>query len=171
IIGNAEPNFFGGIANDFSYKNFALNVLFQFSQGNEIYSEINHQRNAVVRCNNLSTDALRRWRQQGDITDFPKPVRDDPMQTDSRVQSRWVEDGSYIKLKNVNLRYTFPSVLVNRIGLRRLDAFMTATNLVTWTRYTGFDPDVNSYAGLRVGVDEGSYPQSRTVIFGLNIGL
>lgn len=171
IIGNAEPNFFGGIANDFTYKNFALNVLFQFSQGNDIYSEINHQRNAVVRYNNLSTDALRRWRQQGDITDFPKPVRDDPMQTDSRVQSRWVEDGSYIKLKNVNLRYTFATGLVSRIGLRRLDAFMTATNLITWTRYTGFDPDVNSYAGLRVGVDEGSYPQSRTVIFGLNIGL
>ncbi len=171
IIGYAEPKFFGGISNDFSYKNFSLNVLFQFSYGGQLYSEINHQRNAVVRYNNLSTDALRRWRQQGDITDYPKPVRDDPMQTDSRVQSRWVEDGSYIKLKNVNLRYAFAPTLINRIGLRSLDAFVTATNLITWTRYTGFDPDVNSYSGLRVGVDEGSYPQSRTVIFGLGIGL
>lgn len=171
IIGYAEPKFFGGISNDFSYKNFSLNVFFQFSYGGDIYSEINHQRNAVVRYNNLSADALQRWRQQGDITDYPKPVRDDPMQTDSRVQSRWVEDGSYIKLKNVNLRYSFSPDLIHRIGLRSLDAFVTATNLVTWTRYTGFDPDVNSYAGLRVGVDEGSYPQSRTVIFGLGIGL
>lgn len=171
IIGNAEPTFFGGISNDFSYRNFSLNVLFQFSYGNDIYSEINHQRNTIVRYNNLSTDALRRWRQQGDVTDYPRPVRDDPMQSESRVQSRWVEDGSYIKLKNVNLRYRFSPTLINRIGLRSLDAFITGTNLITWTRYTGFDPDVNSYAGLRVGVDEGSYPQSRTFIFGFNIGL
>ncbi|MBE8714220.1 SusC/RagA family TonB-linked outer membrane protein [Sphingobacterium hungaricum] len=171
IIGYAEPKFFGGISNDFSYKNFSLNVFFQFSYGNEIYSEINHQRNSVVRYNNLSTDALSRWREQGDITNFPKPVRDDPKQSDSRVQSRWVEDGSYIKLKNVNLRYSFAPDLVKRIGLYRLDAFVTASNLITWTKYTGFDPDVNSYSGLRVGVDEGSYPQSRTFIFGLNIGL
>ncbi|MBK1440893.1 TonB-dependent receptor [Parapedobacter sp. ISTM3] len=171
IIGNAEPNFFGGISNDFSYKNFSLNIFFQFSQGNDIYSEINHQRNAIVRYNNLSTDALRRWRQQGDITDFPKLIRDDPKQSDSRVQSRWVEDGSFIKLKNVNLRYRFAPSLIDRIGLRQLEAFMTATNLITWTKYTGFDPDVNSYAGLRVGVDEGSYPQNRSFIFGINIGL
>lgn len=171
IIGNAEPTFFGGISNDFSYKNFSLNVLFQFSYGNDIYSEINHQRNAIVRYNNLSTDALRRWREQGDVTDYPRPVRDDPMQSESRVQSRWVEDGSYIRLKNLNLRYRFPSTWVSRIGIRSLDAFVTGTNLITWTKYTGFDPDVNSYSGLRVGVDEGSYPQSRTFIFGLNIGL
>jgi len=171
IIGYAEPKFFGGISNDFMYKNFSLNVFFQFSYGGDIYSEINYQRNAVVRYNNLSADALHRWRQQGDVTDFPKPVRDDPMQSDSRVQSRWVEDGSYIKLKNVNLRYSFLPSLINRIGLRSLDVFVTATNLITWTKYTGYDPDVNSYAGLRVGIDEGVYPQSRTVIFGLNIGL
>ncbi|GHE39580.1 SusC/RagA family TonB-linked outer membrane protein [Sphingobacterium griseoflavum] len=171
IIGYAEPKFFGGISNDFSYKNFSLNVFFQFATGNDIYSEINHQRNSVIRYNNLSTDALNRWRQQGDVTNFPKPVRDDPRQSDSRVQSRWVEDGSYVKLKNVNFRYTFSPSLVQRIGLRKVDAFVTATNLITWTRYTGFDPDVNSYSGLRVGVDEGSYPQSRTFIFGLNIGL
>lgn len=171
IIGNAEPKFFGGFSNDFTYRNFSLNVLLQYAYGNDIYSEINHQRNAIVRYNNLSTDALRRWRNQGDITDYPKPVRDDPMQTDSRVQSRWVEDGSYIKLKNVSLRYRFPNSIASKIKLRSLDAFVTGTNLITWTRYTGFDPDVNSYAGLRVGVDEGSYPQSRTVVFGFNIGL
>lgn len=171
IIGNAEPTFFGGLSSDFSYKNFSLNVLFQFSYGNDIYSEINHQRNTIVRYNNLSTDALRRWRQQGDVTDYPRPVRDDPMQSESRVQSRWVEDGSYVRLKNLNLRYRFSPTLVSRIGIRSLDAFVTGTNLITWTRYSGFDPDVNSYSGLRVGVDEGSYPQSRTFIFGLNIGL
>lgn len=171
IIGNAEPSFFGGFTNEFSYGNFALNVFFQFSYGNDIYSEINHQRNSVVRYNNLSTDALHRWRKQGDITDFPKPVRDDPKQSDSRVQSRWVEDGSYLKLKNINLRYSLPQNLIQKTGLQKISAFVSATNLITWTHYTGFDPDVSSYSGLRVGVDEGSYPQNRTFIFGLNIGL
>ncbi|WP_433902574.1 SusC/RagA family TonB-linked outer membrane protein [Sphingobacterium puteale] len=171
IIGSAEPKYFGGISNDFSYKNFHLNVFFQYSVGNQIYSELNHQRNSIVRYNNLSTDALNRWREQGDQTDFPRLIRDDPKQSDSRVQSRWVEDGSYLKLKNVNLRYSFDSAWSKRIGLRKLDAFVTATNLITWTKYTGFDPDVNSYSGLRVGLDEGSYPQSRTFMFGLILGL
>lgn len=171
IIGYAEPKYFGGISNDFSYKNFHLNVFFQYAVGNQIYNELNHQRNSIVRYNNLSTDALDRWREQGDQTNFPRLIRDDPKQSDSRVQSRWVEDGSYLKLKNVNLRYSFDSALSKRIGLRKLDAFVTATNLVTWTKYTGFDPDVNSYSGLRVGLDEGSYPQSRTFTFGLIFGL
>ncbi|MDO9553278.1 TonB-dependent receptor [Rhodonellum sp.] len=171
VIGNATPDFFGGINNDFTYKNFSLSVFFQFSYGNDIYSEINHQRNSIVRYNNLSTDALNRWRQQGDITDYPKPVRDDPLQSMNRIQSRWVEDGSYIKLKNVHFRYSLPNKMLNRWKISKLDAYVTATNLITWTNYTGYDPDVNSYSGLRVGVDEGSYPQSRTIILGLNIGL
>ena len=170
MIGDATPDFYGGITNDFSYKNFSLSVFFQFSYGNDIYSEINHQRNSVVRYNNLSRDALNRWREQGDITDFPRPIQDDPLETDSRVQSRWVQDGSYIKLKNINLRYSFPGKLIDQFGLSRLDAYITGSNLITWTHYTGYDPDVNSYNGLRTGVDEGSYPQSRTFILGLNLG-
>ena len=170
IIGDATPDFFGGITNNFSYKNISLSIFFQFSYGNDIYSEINHQRNSVVRYNNLSTDALDRWREQGDVTDFPRPLRDDPLESDSRIQSRWVEDGSYIKLKNINLNYSFPEALIGRLGLSKLDAYITGSNLITWTKYTGFDPDVNSYSGLRAGVDEGSYPQSRTVILGLNFG-
>ncbi|MBJ2176048.1 TonB-dependent receptor [Aureibaculum sp. A20] len=170
IIGDATPDFFGGITNNFSYKGLSLGIFFQFSYGNDIYSEINHQRNSVVRYNNLSTDALDRWRNQGDVTDFPKPVLDDPLRSDSRVQSRWVEDGSYIKLKNINLSYNIPNNVVTKLGLRKLEVYASALNLITWTKYTGFDPDVNSYSGLREGIDEGSYPQSRTIMLGLNIG-
>ena len=170
IIGDATPDFYGGINNTFSYKGLSLGVFFQFSYGNDIYSEINHQRNSVVRYNNLSTDALNRWRKQGDVTNFPKPVSDDPLRSDSRIQSRWVEDGSYIKLKNINLRYRFPDQTVSKLGLRKLEIYTSAVNVLTWTHYTGFDPDVNSYSGLREGLDEGSYPQSRTITLGVNIG-
>ncbi|MCG9793114.1 SusC/RagA family TonB-linked outer membrane protein [Flavobacterium algicola] len=170
VIGNATPSFFGGINNTFSYKGLSLNVFFQYAYGNDIYSEINHQRNSIVAYNNLSTDALDRWREQGDVTNYPKPVRDDPMQSDSRIQDRWIEDGSYIKLKSVNLSYSFPRDLFATSGISKLDIYLNATNLITWTKYTGFDPDVSSYSGLRVGIDDGSYPQSRTITLGLNIG-
>lgn len=171
IIGYAEPKYFGGFSNDFTYKDFSLSVFFQYSVGNEIYSELNHERNSMTRYKNVSADALKRWRQQGDVTDYPRIIRDDPKQSDSRVQSRWVEDGSYIKLKNVNFRYNVNPEWIKRFGLRKLDVSVTASNLITWTKYTGYDPDVNSYSGLRVGLDEGSYPQSRTFMFGLIFGL
>lgn len=170
IIGNAQPDFTGGITNEFSYKNFSLRIFHQFSYGNDIYSYLNFQRHALVRYNNVSTDALRRWRQQGDVTDVPKPVRDDPMETDSRVQSRWVEDGSYIKLKSVTLAYQIPQSLLSRYRISSLRAYVTAQNLITWTHYTGYDPDVDSYSGVRIGIDEGAYPQSRTVAMGVNVG-
>jgi TonB-linked SusC/RagA family outer membrane protein len=170
IIGNAQPLFTGGLNNDFSFMNFSLNVFFQFSYGNEIYSHLNNMRNWVFAYNNVSTDALNRWREQGDITDYPAPVRNDPMRNEYlRVSDRWVEDGSYIRLKNLSLSYTIPSAFTKKVGISRLRTYVTGQNLLTFTHYTGYDPEVNSYSGLQLGVDEGAYPQSRTVIFGINV--
>ena len=170
IIGNAQPLFAGGFNNDFSWKNFGLNLFFQFCYGNDIYSHLNNMRNWVFAYNNVSTDALNRWRKQGDVTDYPAPVRNDPMRNEYlRVSDRWIEDGSYLRLKNVTFSYTIPQELTSKAGISKLKAYVTGQNLVTWTHYTGYDPEVNSYSGLQVGVDEGAYPQSRTVIFGINL--
>ncbi len=169
IIGNAQPDFTGGLNNDFSYKNFNLNVFFQFSYGNDIYSNLKFMRNWVFAYNNVSTNALNRWRKQGDITNYPKPTRTDPMQNTNRVSSRWIEDGSYLKLKSVSLSYKVPSRFIKRLKVSGIKAYVTAQNLITWTHYTGYDPDVSSYSNLRLGIDDGSFPQSRTFIFGLNI--
>src|SRR5690606_20292508 len=139
IIRDATPSFWGGISNEFGYKNFSLSVFMQYVYGNDIYSELNHQRNSIRRYDNLSTDALNRWRQQGDITNFPKPVRDDPRESDSRVQDRWIEDGSYLKIKNVMLSYDLNSDLISRIGLSTLQIYLSATDLLTFTRYTAFE--------------------------------
>jgi len=172
IIGNAQPDFTGGLNNDFSYKNFTLNVFFQFSYGNEIYSNLNMMRNWVFAYNNVSTDALNRWRKQGDVTTFPRPIRNDPLGNEYlRVSDRWVQDGSYLRLKNVSLAYNVPSKIANKLNISGIRAYITAENLITWTHYTAYDPEVNSYSGLQLGVDDGSYPQSRTFIFGLNIEL
>jgi len=170
IIGNAQPKFTGGLNNDFSYKNFSLNIFLQFSYGNDIYSNLNMMRNWVFAYNNVSTDALNRWRKQGDVTDFPRPIRNDPLRNEYlRVSDRWIEDGSYMRLKNVSLAYDLPRRLANRIFLEGLQLYVTGENLITWTHYTAYDPEVSSYSGLQIGVDDGSYPQSRTFIFGLNI--
>lgn len=170
IIGDAQPLFAGGFSNDFSYKGFGLNVFLQFCYGNDIYSHLNNMRNWVFAYNNVSTDALNRWRKPGDVTNYPAPIRNDPLGNEyNRVSSRWVEDGSYMRLKNITLSYTLPKEITNRAGVGRLRAFITGENLLTFTHYTGYDPEVNSYSGLRIGVDEGAYPQSRTVIFGLNV--
>jgi TonB-linked SusC/RagA family outer membrane protein len=170
IIGDAQPIFAGGFSNDFSYKNFSLNLFLQFCYGNDIYSHLNNMRNWVFAYNNVSTDALNRWREQGDVTDYPAPVRNDPKRNEYlRVSDRWIEDGSYMRLKNVTFSYTIPKAITSRAGISRLRAYVTGENLLTFTHYTGYDPEVNSYSGLQVGVDEGAYPQSRTVIFGLNL--
>lgn len=172
IIGNAQPDFTGGFNNDFSYKGFSLNVFFQFSYGNDIYSNLNMMRNWVFAYNNVSTDALNRWRKQGDVTNFPRPIRNDPLRNEYlRVSDRWVEDGSYLRLKNVSLSYDLPSGIVSKLKLSGIRAYVTGQNLVTWTHYTAYDPEVSSYSGLQLGVDDGSYPQSRTFIFGLNVQL
>lgn len=170
IIGNAQPLFTGGLNNDFAYKNFTLNFFLQFSYGNDIYSNLNMMRNWVFAYNNVSTDALHRWRKQGDITDFPRPIRNDPLRNEYlRVSDRWIEDGSYMRLKNVTLAYNLPKRMADKIFLEGLQLYVTGENLITWTHYTAYDPDVSSFSGLRVGVDDGSYPHSRTFVFGLNI--
>jgi TonB-linked SusC/RagA family outer membrane protein len=170
IIGNAQPKFTGGFSNDFSYKNFSLNVFFQFSYGNDIYSNLNMMRNWVFAYNNVSTDALNRWKKQGDVTNFPRPIRNDPLGNEyNRVSSRWVEDGSYLRLKNVRFSYDVPKDIVSKIKLSGIQAYITGENLITWTHYSAYDPDVSSYSGTQLGIDDGSYPQSRTFIFGLNV--
>jgi TonB-linked SusC/RagA family outer membrane protein len=170
IIGNAQPKFTGGFNNDFSYKNFTLNLFFQFTYGNDIYSNLNMMRNWVFAYNNVSTDALNRWREQGDVTDYPRPIRTDPLRNEyNRVSDRWVEDGSFLRLKNVSLSYDVPKNLLKRFKINGLRFYVTGENLITWTHYTAYDPEVSSYSGLKLGVDDGSYPQSRTYIFGLNV--
>ncbi|HEX7757425.1 MAG TPA: TonB-dependent receptor [Niabella sp.] len=169
IIGNAQPNYTGGFTNDFSYKGFSLSVFFQFSNGNAIYSILNQLRNSVVAYNNVSRDALNRWREQGDVTNYPRPIYNDPLTTNSRVSDRWIYDGSYLKLKTVRLSYDIPQQLLKKIKVSNVKLYASGENLITWTRYTGYDPDVSSFSGLRIGIDGGSYPQSRTFIFGLNV--
>ena len=169
IIGSAQPKFTGGFNNTFTYKGFDLSVLMTFSYGNKI---VNGTRYTVEAATGFSDDInlLRRWRKEGDVTDIPRVDYSDPA-GNRRFSNRWLEDGSYLRMKTVTLGYKLPAGLINRIHVRTLRVYVTSQNLLTFTKYTGYDPEESAfYGGTNIGVDQGTYPQYRSFTFGLNVG-
>lgn len=170
-IGRGFPVMQGGIVNDFAYKNFSLNIFLQYSYGNQVFNQTRAITDNMSAANRATRQVLRRWRQPGDVTDVPKAIAGADLAANSRPSSRWIEDGSYMRIKTVTLAYDFPRQLIDRLHLRNVRVYATAQNLFTFTRYTGFDPEVNfSQNPLLFGVDLGTYPQARTLMLGLNVG-
>lgn len=178
ILGNANPDFTGGLSNKFAYKGVDLTVFFNFSYGNDIFNEVRRDRDSHRLGNGAgsSTDVLKRWRQPGDITDVPKIYVGDERRNGRTNSSYWMEDGSYVRLKNVSLGYTIPSAFGQRVKVKSARIYATGQNLLTFTRYSGFDPEVvntgsNANANpLEYGVDIGFYPLAKSLIFGINLG-
>lgn len=171
VIGNANPDFIYGFTNNFSYKNVYLNVFFQGVQGNDMFNATRIDTESMIDAKNQTTAVLDRWQQPGDITDVPRALQGDIR--NSRISSRYVEDGSYLRLKAITLGYSFTKNLTDRLRLSSLSIYATGENLLTFTNYSGFDPEVN-YAGTSnttIGVDYGTYPQTRNVIFGIKASL
>lgn len=167
-IGNPNPDFTYGMTNYFTYKGFALNVFIQGSQGNDIYNASRMETEGMYDAKNQSTIVLDRWRRPGQETYMPRATS----AKDNLVAStRFVEDGSYLRLKVVTLSYTITGSLLRKWHISRLQPYFTAENLLTFTNYKGFDPEVNQYGGSAViqGIDWGTYPHSRSFMFGLNV--
>ncbi len=185
FLGNPWPDYIGGLTNNLSYKGFDLSFFFQYSFGGDIYRLYDEGNGgasnlgAAIDPNNLgttppnmTTDVLDRWQQPGDVTDVPRAVAGARGVFNTQRSSRFLEDGSYVRLKNVTLGYNLPQNVVNRAGLQSLRVYVTGQNLLTFTDYSGFDPEVSSSLDDRqLGVDQGAIPQLRSYIFGLNIGL
>ncbi|WP_460962417.1 SusC/RagA family TonB-linked outer membrane protein [Spirosoma litoris] len=171
VIGNANPKHTGGITNNFSYKGFDLSVFLQWSYGNDIFNETREASNRSFVYNAATTEVLRSWRKEGDITDVPRGTPS-TIGRNGFPSSRWIEDGSYLRVKTATLGYTFPSALLKRIKIDNLRLYVSGQNLFTFTKYTGMDPEVNFRSGLPLlqGIDLGTYPQVRTLTFGLNLG-
>ena len=174
IMGNNHPNFVGGLNNSFSYKNLSLNIQMTFSEGAQILSLWRRMCGIYHGDRNSIVEQLDRWRspeQPGDGWHF-RPTRV-PSGWQRDVSSAWVEDASYIRIRNVSLSYNVDSKLANKLYLRSLRFFVTGQNLYTWTKYTGFDPESSSEVGnqnaLARGGDYAGYPAPRTFIFGLNV--
>ncbi|AZI68980.1 SusC/RagA family TonB-linked outer membrane protein [Cloacibacterium normanense] len=163
VIGNPNPKFTFSLNNTFNYKNFDLTIFLQGSYGNDIFNANRMYTEAMSIIQNQSTAVLGRWTGEGTSNNIPRAIYGDPNQN-SRVSDRYIEDGSYLKIKNINLSYTLPKAVFGQ-NFNSVKIFVSAQNLVTWTKYSGFDPEVPVN-----GIDNGTYPITRTVSLGLNIG-
>ena len=176
-IGSAQPDFVYGMTNNLSYKNFDLTIFFQGSQGNKIFNGVRVESEGMKDSRNQSTTILSRWVKPGDITDMPgiKPYSDD----NTQISTRFIEDGSYLRFKTITLAYRLNPKWIERLGLSAASIYISGQNLITITKYTGFDPEVNTYGNdvssdqrnVALGVDYGAYPQAKVFLFGVNISL
>lgn len=168
VIGNPNPDVYGNLYSNLSYKRLSLNMNFNYSFGNDIYNYQRSQLESGSQFFNQTTALNRRWIAEGHHTDIPKATFGDPM-GNSRFSDRWIEDGSYLRLRNVTLSYELP---VNSVWLQGITVWATANNLFTLTNYLGSDPEV--WAGNSVlyqGIDRGLTAQGRSVLMGIKINL
>lgn len=167
IIGRAQPKFIGGISNTFSYKGFDLTVFFQGVYGNQILNANRFELEYLSGTNNQTRDMLDRWTATNTNTDIPRASTTRPA---NRISTRQIEDGSYLRLKNLQLAYTLPASLTRLAQIQGIKLYVTGQNLITWTNYTGYDPEVSRFGqtNMSQGFDYASYPAAKTFIFGLN---
>ncbi|OUJ72603.1 SusC/RagA family TonB-linked outer membrane protein [Hymenobacter crusticola] len=165
FIGNPNPNFTFGLTNNLAYKGFDLSFFIQGVQGNDVYNLNRYiTESALYSTTNGTTRILNRWTGPGTSNDVPRAINGDP-NNNLRVSTHFIEDGSYVRLKNLTFGYTLPKSIMDRISATQLRVYFTAQNLITLTKYTGYDPEVSAS-----GVDLGIYPQARVFMAGLNIG-
>ena len=173
-IGNPMPDFTYGFINEFSYKNWDLNVVIDGVYGNDIYNAGKQNLQAMRFPENQSADIVTRWRNPGDISDIPRAIATDP-NGNADINSRWVEDGSYLRVRDISLSYNFENNFTEKLKVSGLSIYANLKNWFTFTDYSGYSPEVNRSLGgvdsvaLTQGVDYGSYPQAKTFSIGLNI--
>ncbi|WP_254412638.1 SusC/RagA family TonB-linked outer membrane protein [Dyadobacter diqingensis] len=167
IVGNAQPKYLFGLTNNLSYKNLDLNFLLQGQSGNKVYNANQANLELGTGYINGSTTLLERWTPTNPSNVIHRAI-ENPAVT---VSDRFIENGSYLRLKNISLGYSLPKHLISKLGLSQLRFYVTAQNLITWTKYTGFDPEVskNEQATLTQGVDNGVYPAAKTFLGGLTL--
>lgn len=161
-IGNANPTFTYGLTNTLSYKGLELTVFVQGSEGNKVLNFTRWYTEGGVSNGNYSKDVINRWTGPGSSNSMPRMVLNDP-NGNNRVSDRFVENASYLRIKNVRLAYSLPAAWVRFLKIPRAQIYGNIQNLLTFTGYTGLDPEVGG------GVDLGFYPQARTFSIGANI--
>lgn len=170
-IGDPNPDFTYGMTNTFTYKDFDLSVYLNGVYGNDVF---NFQRIKTEAMSDLYNNQLKtvanRWTPENTNTDVPRLVQSDPNQN-TRISSRYVEDGSYLRISNITFGYQLPGKILEKTPLSSLRVFTKVQNVYTFTNYSGYDPEVGSFNqdALLTGVDNGRFPMPRTYLFGLNI--
>jgi TonB-linked SusC/RagA family outer membrane protein len=169
VIGDPNPEFTGGFSNRISWKRFELNALFTFSQGGDVYNYLRYRLESASGTDNQLQSVNNRWRAPGHVTTTPKATWGDPM-GNSRFSDRWIEDGSYLRLRNISLQYNVP--VQAGIFIKSFTIYGAATNVFTLTKYKGYDPEFSATQSLfSQGIDTGLDPLYRNVTVGFRIGL
>ena len=175
LAGNCQPDFFYGIINNFSYKNFDLSIFLQGVGGNQI---LNYDRYYLYEspdgARNMHVDAVNRWSESNPDGTLPRATRSGVL---PELTDRIIEDGDFLRLRNVTLGYNIKNG--GEGFVRNMRIYVTAQNLLTIANYSGFDPEVdalgngdrNGRANVTQGIDLGGYPQSRVFMIGFNVGL
>lgn len=172
VVGNPNPDFYGGWNNHFSFKSFDLDIQCQFVKGGDLYNIAGFFQSVNGDYfDNQTVDQMNYWKKAGDKTMIPQPRLYDG--NGAGKSSRWVQDGSYFRIKSVNLGYNFSRTMLKPLKLESARVYVSASNLFTFTKYTGYDPEVNTlYVGnVNLGHDFYTPPQARTIAVGINIGL
>ncbi len=182
IMGSPLPKHIGGFTNEFSYKGFDLSVFFQWSYGNKIFNntrkwmeEMRRDLQSTIGYNTTQEAFNNRWRQAGDQTEYPGVFYDLRNQNHFLAHNGWVEDGSYLRLKTLTLGYNFPTSFTDRLRISNARVYFTSNNLLTFTDYSGYDPEVNHFTAqglggnVATGYDYGTFPQPKTFVMGLNL--
>lgn len=176
IIGYANPKFIYGLTNSFQYKNWTFDFFLQGVQGNQILNATRVLTESMALTMNQSATVLNRWRNPGDITDMPGISPKD--WANSNPSTRYIENGSFLRVKSLTLGYTLNPKALSRLKIDRFMIYFTAENLLTFTKYSGFDPEVSAFSSsgqdatnqnTAPGVDFGTYPQSRDFVLGVKI--
>ncbi|SIS94869.1 TonB-linked outer membrane protein, SusC/RagA family [Filimonas lacunae] len=169
IIGNPNPLFTGAFTSRWAYKGFELSALFTFSYGNDVYNQLRYHLEAENGYQNQLVSVNNRWRANGQVTNTPKAAYGDPM-GNSRFSDRWIEDGSYLRLRTLSLQYNVPLKATG--ALKSATVFATGYNLVTFTHYLGYDPEFSATPSvLGQGIDTGLDPVFKSVTLGVKIGI
>jgi len=166
VIGDPNPDFHWGWTNSFSYKGIDLNIFFQGMQGNDMLNYTRLWLEDGVGRRNVTTALLDRWTTTNTDTDVPSAS----INRIQRLSSRWIEDGSYIRLKNIAIGYNIPADLISKLNIRSLRIYVSGQNLWTSTDYKGYDPESGRGSTLSRGVDFGSYPNTKNFTVGINLG-
>lgn len=169
-VGDPWPDFTYGFNLGFDYKGIDLSILFQGVYGNEIFNDFRTKSHLLYNDYNTTTYALNRWTGPGSTNKNFRSYFDDPNNNKTTVSTWFIEDGSYLRLKNIQLGYTFPKKWMSKAHISKCRVYVSGQNLLTFTKYEGFDPEFcSASSNTSFGIDMGNYPQNKTFLCGIQV--
>lgn len=167
VIGSSMPTYFGSFGSKLAYRRFSVDLLFTYAGGHQLFNYMRYRLESASSTDNQLNSVINRWRAEGQVTSIPKATYGDPM-GNNNFSNRWLEDGDYLRLRQASLSYALP---VKEGFVRNATVYVTGVNLLTFTKYTGYDPEFSAGTSLYAqGIDTGLDPLYRSATIGVKLG-